>query len=129
MSASYLGTLRGRLGLLVTPTWLDYVSGSLAYGGVKASDTLVQTGTNGFVGTGSGSLSGTRAGWALGGGLEWMVAPRWSVKAEYLHYDLGTSSFNNAPTSAFFLTPVYQTLASFAHFQGDLVRAGINYRF
>jgi outer membrane immunogenic protein len=130
MSTSYLGTLRGRLGLLVKPTWLAYVTGGLAYGGVKASDTLSQTGTNGFAGAGSGSLSGTRAGWTLGAGLEWMVAPQWSVKAEYLHYDLGTSSFNSAPTSAFFVThPVYQTLVSSAHFQGDLARAGVNYHF
>jgi outer membrane immunogenic protein len=129
MSTSYLGTLRGRLGLLVKPTWLAYVTGGLAYGGVKVSDTLSQTGTNGFAGAGSGSLSGTRAGWTLGAGLEWMVASRWSVKAEYLHYDLGTSSFNSAPTSAFFVTPVYQTLAASAHFQGDMARAGVSYHF
>jgi outer membrane immunogenic protein len=128
MSTSYLGTLRGRLGLLVKPTWLAYVTGGLAYGGVKASDTLFQTGTNGFIGAGNGSLSGIRPGWTLGAGLELMVAPRWSVKAEYLHYDL-TSSFNSTPTSAFFVIPVYQTLASSAHFQGDIARAGVNYHF
>jgi outer membrane immunogenic protein len=128
-SAWYLGTVRGRLGLLVQPTWLAYLTGGLAYGGVKASDTLLQTGTNGFTGAGNGSFSGARAGWALGAGFEWLVAPQWSVKAEYLHYDLGTSSFSSAPTSAFFLVPVYQTLASSAHFQGDLARAGVNYHF
>jgi len=31
----------------------------------------------------------TRAGWTLGGGLEWKFAPQWSVKAEYLYVDLG----------------------------------------
>lgn len=64
----------------------------------------------------------------MGAGLEWMVVPRWSVKAEYLHYDL-VSSFNSASTSTFFVVPVYQTLASSAHFQGDLARAGVNYHF
>jgi outer membrane immunogenic protein len=128
MSTWYLGTLRGRFGLLVTPTWLGYLTGGLAYGGVKASETLVQTGTNGFAGAGAGSLSGIGAGWALGAGLEWMVAPHWSVKAEYLHYDL-TSNFYSTPTSTFFATPVYQTLASSPRFQGDLARGGVNYRF
>ena len=99
VSTSYLGTLRGRLGWAMTPTWLAYVTGGLAYGGVKATNTLFQTGTNGFVGAGSGTLSDTHAGWVLGGGLEWMLARTWSIKAEYLHYDLGRGNFNSAPAS------------------------------
>jgi outer membrane immunogenic protein len=39
----------------------------------------------------TGSFSETRAGWTLGGGLEWMFAPHWTHKAEYLYYDLGPS--------------------------------------
>jgi outer membrane immunogenic protein len=57
MSTGYIGTLRGRFGFLVTPTWLAYVTGGLAYGGVKASDALLQTGTNGFLGVNGGSSS------------------------------------------------------------------------
>ena len=129
LSTKYLGTVRGRLGLLLTPTWLVYATGGLAYGGVDASTSLVQSGTNGFVGTGAGSLSDTRAGWAAGGGVEWMFAQRWSAKGEYLHYDLGTSSFASASTSGFFATPVYQNVLSSAHFEGNLVRAGVNYHF
>jgi outer membrane immunogenic protein len=129
LDAKYLGTLRGRLGFLVTPTFLVYGTGGLAYGGVNASTSLVQTGTNGFAGAGSSSFSDTRAGWAAGGGVEWMFAQRWSLKGEYLHYDLGTGSFAGASTSGFFLTPVYQNVLSSAHFEGDLVRAGVNYHF
>jgi hypothetical protein len=29
-------------------------------------------------------------GWAAGGRFEYMVAPNWSMKAEYLYLDLGT---------------------------------------
>ena len=128
MSTSYLGTVRGRLGVLVTPTWLPYVTGGLAYGGVKASDTLSQVGNNGFFGGDTASLVDTRLGWAVGAGFEWMFAPRWSAKAEYLHYDLGYGNFTNllfgnVPT--FF----YQSDAVSAHFSGDIVRAGINYHF
>jgi opacity protein-like surface antigen len=35
----WLGTVRGRLGYLVTPNFLLYVTGGLAYGGVSASET------------------------------------------------------------------------------------------
>jgi opacity protein-like surface antigen len=34
---TYLGTVRGRLGLLATPTFLVYGTAGLAYGGVRSS--------------------------------------------------------------------------------------------
>ena len=36
-SLDYLGTVRGRLGYLFTPTLLVYATGGLAYGGVNSS--------------------------------------------------------------------------------------------
>lgn len=129
MSTSDLGTLRGRVGFLADPKWLLYATGGLAYGNVGAANTLFQTGTNGFVGAGTASLTDTRTGWTAGGGVEWMIAPMWSVKAEYLHYDLGSVRFVNSPTSAFFLTPVFQTNSVSASYRGDIVRAGINFHF
>jgi outer membrane immunogenic protein len=126
-SISYLGTVRGRLGIVAQPNWLLYATGGLAYGGVKANDAIIQTGTNGFAGAGFGSLSTTRVGWTLGAGTEWMFSQKLSLKAEYLHYDLGSASFSSAPTSAFFLVPVYQNNVTSVHFQGDLVRLGLNY--
>jgi outer membrane immunogenic protein len=125
----YLGTVRGRIGFLATPTFLVYGTGGLAYGGVSASASVTQAGTNGFAGAGAGSFSDTRVGWTAGAGLEWLFAPNWSVKAEYLHYDLGTANFTWQATSGFFATPVYQTNASSVKFDGDLVRAGLNYHF
>jgi outer membrane immunogenic protein len=133
MSTSYLGTFRGRVGWVAAPSWLVYATGGVAYGGVKVSDALVQTGTNGFNGFGAGSLSGTRAGWTAGAGVEWMVAPNWSVKGEYLHYDIGTADLAIGPTgtpaSAFFTNLAYQGNVTSAHFRGDIVRVGVNYHF
>jgi opacity protein-like surface antigen len=37
---NWLGTVRGRLGFLVTPNLLLYATGGLAYGGVTADDSL-----------------------------------------------------------------------------------------
>jgi outer membrane immunogenic protein len=133
VDTKYLGTVRGRIGFLATPTLLVYGTGGLAYGGVSASASVAQAGINGFAGAGAGSFSDTRVGWAAGAGLEWLFAPKWSVKAEYLHYDLGTAKFtwSAAGTSAstFFANQVYQTNVSSARFDGDMVRAGVNYHF
>ncbi len=130
-STDWIGTVRGRLGLLLAPTWLVYFTGGLAYGGSNASSSLVQTGAGTpFVGTGAGSMSSTRYGGTFGGGIEWMFARNWSAKAEYLFYDLGTTAFSYPVTApAFFLTPVYQNLVNSVHWQGNIARAGINYHF
>jgi outer membrane immunogenic protein len=125
----WIGTVRGRFGIVLTPTWLVYFTGGLAYGGSEANSTLGQSGTNGFVGPGAGSLSTTRIGGTFGAGLEWMFAQHWSAKAEYLFYDLGTTNFSYAATSGAFLTPVYQTVTNSVHFEGNIARVGVNYHF
>jgi outer membrane immunogenic protein len=129
MSTKYLGTVRGRLGVLASPTYLIYGTGGLAYGGVNASASLAQSGTNGFVGAGAAALSDTRVGWTAGGGIEWIFARNWSGKVEYLHYDLGGATFASTPTSTLFAVPVYQTVQYNAAFKGDVVRGGINFHF
>jgi outer membrane immunogenic protein len=123
----YLGTVRGRLGYLVTPTLLAYGTGGLAYGGVSSNTSIQQFGlTNGFVGLGAGNFSDTRVGWTAGGGVEWMFWPNWSAKAEYLYYDLGSvtyaGSLNVGPIG-------YAIPLSTARFNGHIVRAGVNYHF
>jgi outer membrane immunogenic protein len=139
----YLGTLRGRLGWLVTPTFLIYGTGGLAYGGVNATTSIVQfdenedstLSPNPFFST--GSLNNTRVGWTAGGGVEWMFAPNWSLKVEYLYYDIGSVSYALSPLTTFGTAlsavdgGVFST--AFAHsstrFNGNIVRAGINYHF
>ena len=126
-SLDYLGTVRGRLGYLVTPTLLAYGTGGLAYGGVGASTAISQLGANGFSGFGASSFADTRVGWAAGGGLEWMFSPNWSAKAEYQYYDLGGVSHSSpliAPPAV-----VYAVSQSATRFDGHVVRAGVNYHF
>jgi opacity protein-like surface antigen len=45
-------------------------------------------------------VSDTRVGASIGGGLEWMMAPNWSVKVEGLYYDLGTVTVTPAPLTS-----------------------------
>ena len=126
----WLGTVRGRFGVLLAPTWLVYFTGGLAYGGSSGNSTLNQSGTNGFAGAGAGNFSNTRIGYTLGGGVEWMFAQRWSAKAEYLFYDLGTANFSYAATSGFFFpSTVYQTVSNSVRLEGNIARVGINYHF
>jgi opacity protein-like surface antigen len=93
---------------------------------------------NGFAGiapnfASNASFSDTRAGWTAGAGIEWMIFQRWSVKAEYLHYDLGSVTYNGqlgpvntvAPFGNYFVN----NAASTTRFNGDIVRAGLNYRW
>ena len=60
--------------------------------------------------------------------------PNWSAKLEYLYYDLGTVTLNSVVTWGAYglasgeLWYAYSTSAS-ARFNGNLVRAGVNYHF
>ena len=65
-------------------------------------------------------------GWTVGAGLEWMLNPRWSVKAEYLYYDLSVKNNSwNVSTS----TGNFEN--SWRWFDNDLtvntVKLGLNY--
>jgi outer membrane immunogenic protein len=133
----YLGTVRGRLGYL-TPTFLLYGTGGLAYGGVKASTAITQSNNDcSFFPaclqpstSAAGSFSQTRPGWTAGVGLEWMFVPKWSVKVEYLHYDLGSVTFSNGAlrtSGPLGLAVVGST--STVNFSGEIVRAGVNYHW
>ncbi|HLK81211.1 MAG TPA: outer membrane beta-barrel protein [Xanthobacteraceae bacterium] len=131
---NWLGTARGRLGFLVTPTWLVYGTGGLAYGDVSSSTAITggetpNTGATNIAG--AGSLSSTRVGWTVGAGAEYMFLPNWTVKAEWLHYDLGSASYSNGTMTSFAGgVPAFTDVASSTvKFSGDIVRGGINYKF
>jgi outer membrane immunogenic protein len=139
----YLGTVRGRLGFLATPSFLLYGTGGLAYGEARSS-TFEATFLQPFCGVpaaacaggGGGSFSQVRAGWTVGAGGEWMFAPHWSLKAEYLYYDLG--SVNYPTTLSQFCTgtcPVNGGLlasttgATSLRYNGSIGRVGVNWHF
>ncbi len=134
----YLGTVRGRLGWLVTPTFLVYGTGGLGYGGVNATTSIVQVEENAAGALSpnpyfsTGSLNNTRVGWTAGGGVEWMFLPNWSLKVEYLYYDLGSVSYALSPlTTTVTGVGVFNTAfpQSSTRFNGNIVRAGLNYHF
>lgn len=97
---NWLGSARARAGFAANNI-LFYGTGGFGFGGLKLQDT-----------TGA-SNSDTRIGWAAGAGVEFAVDRNWSVKAEYLHYDLGKETFGAASAK----TTV------------DAAKLGVNYRF
>jgi outer membrane immunogenic protein len=118
----WLGTLRGRLGFVPTANVLLYATGGLAYGGVRAT-SLYMFETPPFA-TYTGATTETRVGWTAGGGAEWAFDRAWSVKGEYLYYDLGTIGVTGRqPGNVVFSTITSQKVA------GQFVRLGLNYRF
>ena len=135
----WLGTVRGRIGFTITPCLLIYGTGGLAYGEVDARTSIRQfvENTDGFLPNvygGSGSFSSTQSGWCAGGGLEFMFWKRWSVKAEYLYFDLGTASWHVRTMNNFTseVPPeLFTSTAPTSHtkFDGNIVRAGLNFHF
>jgi outer membrane immunogenic protein len=101
------GTLRGRLGYAVGKA-LPYFTAGLAYGSLRVSNAATAV-----------SQTDTRAGWTIGGGIEYALDGPWSVKGEYLYYDLGDMSCGALTCGA-------QTEIKL---KGNLLRAGFNYRF
>ncbi len=125
---NYLGTIRGRLGYLVTPTLQLYGTGGMAYGGVTAN-TAQSTQRIGGASITSANLlyRDSLVGWSAGGGVEWAFMPNWSVKAEYLHYNLGavtTTGFAIQPNGFFSYAASART-----RFDGNLIQAGVNRHF
>jgi outer membrane immunogenic protein len=135
-SQNWLGTVRGRLGFTIMPTLLVYGTGGLAYGQGQANINITHFIENApalpFPFSSSGSISNTRAGWTAGGGGEWLFAPNWSLKVEYLYYNLGSVNFGLSPLRSFNFAGVPFTVVTprtTASFRGNIVRAGLNYHF
>jgi len=118
----WFGTVRGRLGYAFGPT-LIYGTGGFAFGGIQ-----YKIGYTNIVSVGSLSNDETLTGWAAGGGVEYMVSPAWSIKAEFQHLDLGNIGVSGA--SATIACSVEPCPFNSSHnVTLNTVRLGINYKF
>ena len=122
----WFGTIRGRVGVTVTPTALLYVTGGGAYGSVKTDLALATVTANGVPVTVAGSRSTDRFGWTVGAGAEWMFASNWSGKIEYLYMDIGSVSNSVVLPTASGL-PLGANVSS--RITDSVFRGGINYHF
>ncbi|MGJ0452426.1 MAG: OmpW family outer membrane protein [Methylocystis sp.] len=135
----WFGTVRGRVGFTLPsmPNLMVYGTGGFAYGQVVHNVGFADN----FIGTtvssvGHGYYDNTRVGWAAGGGLEWSPSmfPSWSLKAEYLYVDLGSTRANSVPLNGGVPALIGTTTPLFAATHNSptrfqVVRAGINWHF
>lgn len=82
----WLATARGRLGITMSPTLL-YVTGGMAFGGVKSSWT--DNDPPPAPGNDLLTVRKVKVGWVAGGGIEHAFANNWLVRVEGLFHDLG----------------------------------------
>ena len=122
---SWFGTYRSRIGYLVNPSLMVFVTSGLAVGKVSVSGSFYDN--VGFDCEGpcswGFSQSAVKAGWAAGAGIEGLIpmTQKWSWKVEYLHIDLGTLS-----GTAY--NPDFSNQYSYsAKFTDDIFRFGVNY--
>ena len=120
----WFATLRARLGVVATPDAIAYVTGGLALGEVMTAGTVL-----GFDGNGNAvntivSSHNTKAGLAVGGGIEGRLAGNWTAKIEYLYLDLGTVAVIPAPA-----LNSTTAVAFNSRITDNILRVGVNYKF
>jgi outer membrane immunogenic protein len=120
------GTVRGRVGMTLTPTLLAYVTAGFAWASTNQSFTAGFSSTSATTwGTaGPGAVGGT-----VGAGVEWALNNKWSVAGEYLYARLGANSLTlqTAPFGGG-CTPSCQLNVSQSAFTNNVARLKINYR-
>jgi outer membrane immunogenic protein len=125
---SWFGTVRGRLGVVVAPALMFYGTAGLAYGQTEHSANLNERfGTSNNFNFGANANS-TKVGWAAGAGAEWAFARNWSLKAEYLHIDLGSVSADGVLVDNVGPDPRFAARYRWNN-REEIVRAGLNYHF
>jgi outer membrane immunogenic protein len=127
-NTDWLYTLRGRIGVPVSSNLMAYATGGLALTRLGVSNSFSDN-VGPPNGTGSANGSETKAGWVVGGGLEYALLNNWSIKAEYLYMDFGkvtaTGTIINPTTS-----PGYaQGISTSSDLTAQVARVGVNYKF
>jgi outer membrane immunogenic protein len=107
---SWLATLRGRFGYTFGNSLFYFTAGGAV--GDHKYNGVIQT-----FGIANPSGSVIKGGWTVGLGYEWMFAPNWTTKVEYLVAGLGTETFSANQVSVN------------ARLIEDTVRLGVNYKF
>lgn len=126
IGADWLATLRGRVGYAMD-RWMVYGTGGLAWANVKSSSSLSATLVNAGGGLATvqlweGKNDDTRFGWTIGAGVEYAITNNFTTKLEYLYYDLGSKNYA-------VIGGTLPAASARAKMDGNIVRAGLNYKF
>ena len=99
-----------------------YITGGGAWGSAEVKTLTCDTA---FAVCTSNNFTDIRSGWTLGAGFEWMVAPNWLARAEYLYYSLDNSA-NAAPFAGSVGSGVNIATSSM---KLNVIRLGLDYKF
>jgi outer membrane immunogenic protein len=113
--ASVQGSVRARFGIAFDRILL-YATGGAAFAGLQSTYSLAAL---------NESNSTTRAGWTVGGGLEYAVTNNWSIRAEYRYSDFGRSL--DYPFAAIAFTGDQFSVQH--HWTENQVQVGFSYKF
>jgi outer membrane immunogenic protein len=108
-----------------------YLTGGFAYGQVASTNTLncSACGTGGTAVSNLTSATSTQTGWAVGGGADYALTNRLSMRVEYLYSELGHAQVaSDVPQYATPGGDIYNASVD-ARAKTNLVRVGLNYRF
>ena len=102
---------------------LIYGTGGLAFGHVNGSSNqdFRPQGPAQYL----ASVNTTLPGWAVGAGVEWLIAPHWSFSGEYLYNQLENQTVIGNPVPA---DPPYQNQYNIKN-NYNLTELALNYRF
>jgi outer membrane immunogenic protein len=114
----WFGTVRGRVGYLITPNALFYGTGGFAYGHATSTATATATG----LASSSASVGKDMNGWAAGAGLEYALTNWLTFKTEYMFVDLGSATLTSGISGG---VPFSLSEKTTVH----TVKAGINVKF
>jgi outer membrane immunogenic protein len=106
------GSIRLRAGLAWDRALL-YATGGAAFAGVKTTYASF---------FGYDSISKTRAGWTVGGGIEYAITDNWSIRGEYRYADFGRYTDILINSATFAGTSVH------SHLTENRVQLGISYK-
>jgi outer membrane immunogenic protein len=105
-----LGSVTGRAGFAMDAA-LIYAKGGYAWANNKATISVPALGI-------VSSDSRTHSGFTIGGGLEYMFAPNWSAKGEYMFTSLGGETYN-----------LLGTQLDSGNIDFHTIKVGVNYHF
>lgn len=126
-TAPVQGSVRGRIGVAFDRV-LVFGTGGV---GITSFNTSDFDRTGFFTGdpTANTTISGTRAGFTAGGGVEYAVTDNWSVRAEYRYTNFGHTTdfpFTNPNNN---VLPAGGNFAVSHHLTENQVQVGFSYRF
>ncbi len=117
-NSGWYGAFTGRVGVAFQD-FLVFAKGGYAITGMTNSYT--DTDPTGITLV-SGTDTGDRDGWTVGGGVEFMFAGNWLARLEYDYYDFGTASHTALGSNGVSYTFDHSLTAS-------VIKGGIGYKF